>query len=185
MTYTTGVDDHRRGGWIQVISGAPFWPLDPRPEEIDINDIAWSLSMQCRYAGHVTRFYSVAEHSILVSQLVPATDALWGLLHDATEAYLQDLVQPLKVDLPEYRAHEDRLMACIAQRFGLVGPMPASVKEIDRRMLFTEKHALLRTSVREWGATGDRLHVDLPCLQPYTAYTEFLARFLEVVEVTT
>lgn len=184
MTYTTGTDDHRSGGWIQVLSGAPFWPLDPRPEEIDINDIAWALSMQCRFAGHVTRFYSVAEHSILVSQLVPAADALWGLLHDATEAYLQDLVQPLKADMPEYRAHEDRLMACIAEQFGLPGEMPRSVKEIDRRMLFTEKHALLRTPVREWGIRGDRLPVELPCWQPYTAYTEFLSRFLELTGVS-
>lgn len=180
---TTGLDDGRRGGWIQVYSGAPFWPLDARADEVDIHDIAHSLSMQCRFAGHVRSFYSVAEHSVHVSYLVPPEDALWGLLHDATEAYLQDLVQPLKVDMPTYRDHEHRLMAVIAERFGLVLPMPDSVKAVDWRMLLNERAVLLRPSLRPWAADSEpaptRL-IALPCYGPSEAEAAFLRRFREL-----
>lgn len=73
---------------MQTFSGALYWPMDPRPEDVNILDIAHSLSMQCRYTGHVSKFYSVAEHSVHVSNIVPKELAMCGLLHDATEAYL-------------------------------------------------------------------------------------------------
>ena len=76
----------RIGDWIQTYTGRQFWPLDPRVDEIHIEDIAHSLSMRCCYGGHLTDFYSVAEHSVLVSLHVPQEFALWGLLHDAAEA---------------------------------------------------------------------------------------------------
>lgn len=181
MSYTTGSGSGRQGGWIQLKSGKPFWPLDPRPGDIDIRDIAWSLSMQCRFAGHSLVFYSVAEHSWLVSHAVPASYALYGLLHDATEAYLQDLVQPIKNDIPSYRAHEDRLWQCIAQRFGLSPDIPDVVKEIDRRMLATEKRDILSTSERDWQLDAVPLDdVDIVGISPWHAYRDFLSRFREL-----
>src|ERR1039457_118422 len=87
-------------GFIGTFSGLRFWPLDPNPEKILIDDIAHALAHQCRFGGHASRFYSVAEHSVHVSRLCPPEDALWGLLHDASEAYLVDLPRPLK-QLPE------------------------------------------------------------------------------------
>ena len=66
----------RKGDWILTYSGIEFWPLDPRPEDVRIEDIAHALSMQCRFAGHCDRFYSVAEHSIRVADLVPREDKL-------------------------------------------------------------------------------------------------------------
>ena len=72
----------RRGEWIQTFSGGRFWPLDPRPEDVYIGDIAHALSMKCRYAGHTTFFYSVAEHSVHVCRHAPAEHKLWALLHD-------------------------------------------------------------------------------------------------------
>lgn len=180
LTPTTGTVKDRIGGWIQVYSGAPFWPLDPRPEEIEINDIAWALSMQCRFAGHVKNFYSVAEHSVHVASLLEPHDALWGLLHDATEAYLTDLVQPLKVDMPQYRAIEDRLMECVAERFGLQLPVPESVKRADRQMLFNERDVLLNPAKRQWDMQrpdGPVVLLALPCFQPRVAYNVFMDVF--------
>src|ERR1017187_10636100 len=78
-------------GSITTFSGIHFWPLLPNPADIRIEDIAHALSNQCRFAGHAREFYSVAEHSVRVSQLCPPEDALWGLLHDASEAYLTDV----------------------------------------------------------------------------------------------
>ena len=109
----------RLDGFIGTFSGLRFWPLNPNPEKILIEDVAHSLAHQCRFGGHVWRFYSVAEHSVHVSNLYPSEDVLWGLLHDASEAYLVDLPRPLKL-LPEfalYREAERRLQRAVAVRF--------------------------------------------------------------------
>jgi uncharacterized protein len=179
----------RKGYWIQLISGEPFWPLDPRPEEVELSDIAWALSMQCRYAGHVRRFYSVAEHSVMVSRFVLPEHALWGLLHDASEAYLVDLPRPIKRSMPDYRHHEDALMRVIADRFGLPWPMPDAVKQVDMGMLLIERRCLLAESRLPWGFaqggewnewTDAMCDVDLPCWSPSQAYNEFVQRFAEL-----
>jgi hypothetical protein len=182
----------RKGDWIQLISGEPFWPLDAQPEEVHLNDIAWALSMQCRYAGHVKRRYSVAEHSVMVSRLVPAEHALWGLLHDASEAYLVDLPRPVKRSMPDYRAHEDALMRVIAERFSLPWPEPAKVKQVDRAMLSVERRCLLAESRLSWGDVqggewdtwvAGMDEMDLPCWSPTTAYHEFVQRYVELTTV--
>ena len=108
--------------WIQTYTGRQFWPLAPQAEHVDIRDIAHSLAMQCRFNGHCRGFYSVAQHSVLVSQVVPPEDALWGLLHDAAEAYISDLPRPLKNTAPEFRAAEHRLLTVILGRLGCPSP---------------------------------------------------------------
>lgn len=140
-----------RGDWMQTYTGGRFYPMDPRPEDIRPEDIAHALSLICRYGGHVQRFYSVAEHCLLVSKAVPAELALWGLLHDATEAYVGDMVRPLKVSMPEYRAAEDRVMEAVAERFGLhTAVMPAEVKAADNRVLLDERAAVMRPTSDDW-----------------------------------
>ena len=114
--------------------GIRFWPLLPNPADIRIEDIAHALSNQCRFGGHAREFYSVAEHCVRVSQNCRPEDALWGLLHDASEAYLSDVPAPLK-ELPQfeaYRAAERSLQGTIAVRFGLSTEQPRSVTEADR-----------------------------------------------------
>lgn len=130
----------RHGDWLQTFTGRQFWPLDPRPEELDLLDIAHSLGHQCRYAGHTRRFYSVAEHCILMSlwvqewahnarvadpNLFPDEQirvlALAALLHDAGEAYVVDVPRPLKRYLPGYAEIEAGVQIAIAQRFGIPG----------------------------------------------------------------
>lgn len=133
----------RRGDFIQTFTGGQFWPLDPRADEIDIRDIAHALAMQCRYAGHCIRFYSVAEHSVLVARwLLPrygAAIALAGLLHDASEAYLVDVPRPIKPALEGYKRIENQVYAVIAQRFNLPREIPAEVHEADSRILLDER----------------------------------------------
>lgn len=120
------------GKWVHI--------RDPRPGEIDIEDIAHGLSHICRFFGHTDAFYSVAQHSVLVSQQVPASDALWGLLHDAAEAYLGDLARPLKLapEMQWYRSIEERFLAYFARKFGLPPELPESVVCADALLLATE-----------------------------------------------
>ncbi len=144
-------NDERYGDWMQLYSGKPFWPLDPRAEEIDIADIAHALSQQCRYAGHCLGFYSVAQHSVLVSRNVPLDHAVWGLLHDAAEAYLVDLPRPVKGVVQGYREAEDRVLAAVAEHFGLAFPIPEAVHLADNEALITEKRDLMAPSMKAWG----------------------------------
>lgn len=120
---------------------------------VDTTDIAHSLSMQCRFNGHTRHFYSVAQHCYLVADLVPAEHQLAALLHDATEAYVGDLVRPLKQGMREfyecqnleslYDAVERRVWIAICQRFDLGLVLPDSVKHADLVALATEKRDLM------------------------------------------
>jgi hypothetical protein len=130
-------------GWMQTFTGRAFWPLDPHVDDIDPVDIAHALAHLCRYGGHTRRFYSVAEHCVLMSLAVDRKHALWALLHDATEAYVVDVPRPLKHQLPDYMAAEARVAVVIAQRFGLDPVEPPEVKVADNRILLTERNALL------------------------------------------
>jgi uncharacterized protein len=132
-----------RGPWIQTFTGRMFHYEDPRPEDVHIADIAQALAHQCRFAGHTNRFYSVAEHSVLVSQrFADPRMRMCALLHDATEAYILDMPKPLKVLLPAYKDYEDRLWRVIAERFDLPAEIPAEIHEADLRMLITERPLL-------------------------------------------
>jgi len=128
-----------------------FYPLDPDAESIEPLDIAHSLALQNRYNGHTVFGWSVAAHCVQVSRFTCPEHALWGLLHDATEAYLGDVIRPLKQHLPEYRAAEDRLMEVIAERFGLIGQTPDCVHEADSRILLDERAVLLGPAPAPWG----------------------------------
>lgn len=168
--------------WMQTYTGQRFDPLHPDPAAICIEDIAHALSMNCRYAGHVRRFYSVAEHSVHVSQAVSPQNALWGLLHDAAEAYIGDLVRPLKHQLPEYRRVEDDLLAVICAKFGLPTPMPAEVSNVDLRVVVDEKAKLLGPEPEPWQMIADvqPLNIRIHAWNPHQAEYAFLREFYEV-----
>ena len=142
----------RKGDWLQTYTGKAFWPLDPRAEEVCIEDIAHALSNLCRYTGHVHRFYSVAEHCVHVSRHVPWEHSMWGLLHDAAEAYVNDIARPLKRHLDGYADVEAGVMAVIREKFDLPGDEPAEVKLVDNRILLNEKAELMPgMPPRTWG----------------------------------
>jgi hypothetical protein len=139
-------------GWIQTFLGKRIYPLDPSPKDIDIVDIAHALSMQCRFTGHTRVFYSVAQHSVLVSQLCDPADALWGLLHDASEAYLQDVARPIKraEEMEKYRTVERVLQEVIVNQFELHFPQPESVTQADELMLAIEAKDLMSPLIPGW-----------------------------------
>lgn len=176
----------RKGDWLQTYTGVAYWPLDPRADEVRIEDIAHALSQLCRYTGHCKRFYSVAEHSIHVSRLVPPEHALTGLLHDATEAYINDLNRPLKYQLPQYRQVEDINWLVMAEKFGLPVEMPPCVKQADGAMLWAERRALFMTDAPlAWGmgVPEPNPYPELGYIgwSPEVAKFVFLRRFAELV----
>lgn len=142
----------RCGQWMQTFTGRAFYPMDPHAEDIDPVDIAHALSLICRYGGHSKVFYSVAEHCVLMSYAVASENALWALLHDATEAYVGDMVRPLKQMMPAYREAEDRLSDVIADSFGISRICPGEVKLADLRILHDERDALMSDSPHSWGS---------------------------------
>lgn len=165
--------------WMQTYTGIAFDPLHPDPDKIYIADIAHALSMSCRYGGHVNRFYSVAEHSVLVSRHVPQAQALWGLLHDAAEAYIADIVRPAKKRMPEYQEIERNLMAAICRRFGLPPTQPDAVGDIDLRIVIDEKTALMGPEPLPWQALEGLAPVgaDVQAWGPTRAEDEFMYSF--------
>jgi len=167
-----------RGDWMQTFTGRAFYPLDPRVEDIDPLDIAHALSLLCRYGGHVQRFYSVAEHCVLMSEVVAPVNALWALLHDATEAYLGDMIRPLKHAMPDYRAVEDQLTQVICNRFGLGWDCPADVKLADNRILRDERDALMAEPPMPWHSIEQvpALGVEIQCWSAQEAEARYLAR---------
>lgn len=168
----------RHGDFMQTATGRKFWPLDPKPDEVFIEDIAHSLSLQCRYAGHCLRFYSVAEHSVLMARKLrwEGVDvALWALLHDASEAYLVDVPRPVKPFLAGYKAAEAKVMAAICDRYSLAREMPAVVHDADNRIIADE---LVNLVPMEWHGRHDSpLGVRLRYWTPEEAEIEFLATF--------
>lgn len=184
------MEEIRKGDFIQTRHRVAFYPLDPRPIEISIADIAHALSLQCRFTGHVRKFYSVAEHSVHVSRICDPAEALWGLLHDASEAYLCDVSRPIK-RLPEmaaYRAAEKNLQAAIMNRFGLAPDEPPSVKHADTIMLGVEARDLMSPlkHPERWAwctdlASGTKIRVTRPWT-PDQAREKFLARFAELTK---
>lgn len=130
---------------IRTIAGDLFWPLEAQLQEISIDVIAHALSQINRFTGHTREPYSVAQHSVMVSRLCPKEFALWGLLHDAAEAFLGDVSRPLKHQafMDGYRQAEDRLQRLIFDRFGLIGPVPAEVKAADDGALHAELRDLV------------------------------------------
>ena len=126
---------------ITTFTGRKFYPLDPNPDDIDIEDIAHGLSMKCWYNGHSLHFYSVAEHSWLMSSLFENPMLrMAALLHDAAEAYLCDVPSPVK-RLPMmagYCEAEDRLQSMIYEKFGLQGDKLRLIDQADKYMLHVE-----------------------------------------------
>lgn len=142
----------REDSWVQTFSNRAFYLVDPDPALIDIDDIAHSLAYQCRFNGHTAMFYSVAQHSMLVAEYLLAKapeHALWGLLHDAAEAYVGDVIRPLKRRLPGFARIEAPIEQAVAKRFGLPWPMPAVIKEADTAVLLGERRDLRPPLPRE------------------------------------
>lgn len=134
---------------ISTLSGQFFDPLNPEDYTYNIDEIATALSNLCRYTGHVNSFYSVAEHSVLVSRSVPDTHRLAALLHDASEAYLGDMARPVKQLFPRYKQLEESCQKEIFKQFNLDWPMHESIHEADMRVYWQERQEIANVGLRD------------------------------------
>lgn len=156
--------------------------FNPDPNTIVIEDISHALAMLCRYGGHTKKYYSVAEHSVILSHIVSARYAKLALMHDASEAYLGDLVRPIK-NLPEFKAYrdaEERLRKMIANKFGLQPGLPKEVSDSDNNLLVTEASVMIENfDFKNPALKGFKpyTNVEFHFLPPNEAKKFFMGRF--------
>ena len=168
--------------YVSTYLGHRFHPAAPCIDDVHIEDIAHGLAFQCRFNGQTRSFYSVAQHSLFVAALVAARLKLAALLHDAAEAYLGDMVKPLKALFPEFSRMEQAVMAVIGQRFGTTGFDAAAIKRADLIALATEKRDLMPNSCEPWPTLSGIAPVParIQPLAPHEAKAAFLERFREL-----
>jgi len=173
------------GPYLQTVSGRRVNPFDPDPEQLDIEDIARALANLCRFGGHSRAFYSVAQHSVIVSELVEqrggdAEDVFAALMHDAAEAYLGDMPHPIKHRSPlgtAFKAAEGHLEAVIHERFGIKPDVP-EIKRADRALLATERRVFSGESWHWPELDGvEPLDLELSAWSPEEAARRFRERF--------
>ncbi len=184
-------------GWMQTFSGRRFYPLAPRAEDIELADVAHGLAMTCRYGGQSRHYYSVAEHCVIVSEVVErdalfaglpiATVRAWALaalLHDSAEAYIGDMVRPLKhqPEMLEFRNAERAIEVEVCRRFSLgapTGDRTAAIKTVDDRILVDEIHALMPdpSMYAPWLQGLEPLGITIVGWSPAQSERQFLARY--------
>lgn len=173
--------ENKLNEWIQTYTGKKFYPNASKPEDICIQDIAHALSMLCRFTGHCKFFYSVAQHSVLVSYLCDKKNSRTALLHDASEAYIADINSIVK-RLPElegYKVLEAKIQTNIYTKFGL-NTEPDDVKQADYLALCIEAKTLMSPLHPDWKININLPPVSILELSPKQSEELFLARFKEL-----
>lgn len=177
---------------FMTYTGRLFNPFDPQPEDINIQDIAHALSQTCRYGGMCSEYYSVAQHSGHVSSQCTDKDdwKLWGLLHDAAEAYIGDMPKPFKPFMLNFDNLETIILKVIADKFDLKwydnndvqDGVPGHVSAVDEQMLYTEARQLLPGC--DWAkedksrpTTAGYKDMIIPSMSPEQAKAAFLLEF--------
>ena len=166
--------------YVSTFLGNRFYLTRPRIDDVAIEDIAHGLAYQCRFNGQTSAFYSVAQHSLMVVSLVPESLQLQALLHDAAEAYLGDMVKPLKFLFPEFSVIEARVMEIIGQRFAIdLTLLAPAIKRADMIALATEKRDLMPYSTEPWSYLEgiDPLPDIIEPMDPHAAKEAFLEAF--------
>lgn len=171
---------------LGLLSGAMFDYDNPGAQQVAIEDIATNLSNVCRFSGAVDYFYSVAQHAVNASRIVPSEFAFDALMHDTAEAFTNDIPTPLKFKLPIFKELELRIEAAMSEQFGFAFPLPPAVKVADTQMLVLENAALRRNAklsgidLDAVDLTGLHDIVDLTSWSPAVAKSRFLLRFAEL-----
>ncbi len=166
--------------YISTFTGKHFDFINITMDDIFIEDIAQGLSNECRFAGQISQFYSVAQHSVYVSQIVPPEYALEALLHDASEAYCKDLPSPLKALLPDYKVIEKGIQKAICYKWDLPRIISAAVHYADLTMLATERRDLEVDGDNYWSILDGIPATDLITvspLSPIQARAMFIYRY--------
>jgi len=183
--------DKSRLPWLKMSKPVkPFYPLDPRPEDIDITNIAWGLSMQCRFNGHLNYFYSVAQHSVIVSRIVESAHPFdnklifRALMHDAHEAYVGDIVTPVKRALGGvFEEIEDKIDRAICDKFDMEYDLSPVIKEADTTALITESRDLHDVAfLDERFNSVVPLDYEIVAVSQADAYKMFIDRFESLTE---
>jgi 5'-deoxynucleotidase YfbR-like HD superfamily hydrolase len=176
------------GPYLQTVSGRWVNPFDPDPDQLDADDIARALANQCRFGGHCRTFYSIAQHSVIVSELVEqrggaVEDVFAALMHDASEAYLGDMPHPLKHRSPlgeAFKEAERHLEHALREHFGIKADVP-EIKRADRALLATERRAFSDESWPWPELEGvEPLDLELTAMPPDEAARAFAERFAEL-----
>ena len=171
----------KNGHYISTFSGGTFDIDNPENSNYPIEDIAHALSLNCRFGGHIKQFYSVAEHSVIVSRLVDPEFAFAGLMHDSSEAFLCDVPRPIKPFLQGYIELEHRILTAISSKYGFEYPLPEQVLYIDKNMPASEAKVLFQSEPK-WTKYYEHVcpGTMIQCLSPPEAEAAFLARFEEL-----
>lgn len=176
--------------WIETFTGKRISPLTPHADAICIEDIARSLSYQCRFNGHCQKFYSVAEHSVHCARYAKTLSQnpkvpLFALLHDASEAYLCDIPRPIKTEFPHYLEWEERLAEIVFAKFAGRVPSREEAKLVvnaDNTLLATEAAFLTVSKGATWELPDKPLQKwNIDCWNSETAEQQFLANFNELI----
>ncbi|OQB96746.1 MAG: hypothetical protein BWX86_00588 [Verrucomicrobia bacterium ADurb.Bin122] len=172
-------------GFVQTYTGRAFYPLAPRPGDVCIRDIAHHLSLRARWGGATRRLYSVAQHSVLVAEHLPEHLRIYGLLHDAAEAYLPDIAAPIKDAFVtragrSFERVEEDVLGAIFQALEIPDVALCWSNEVlraDRRAMATEKRDLLRRPLRGWSAGAKPFTMFLDAWPLNYAEDQFMAAF--------
>jgi len=172
---------------ILTVEGTYFDFTDPDSAQITIRSIAHALAFICRFGGQCPRFYSVAQHCVMLSYIVPEEYAFEGLMHEAGEPFCGDMPSPLKMLLPEYKIIEKRVEASVLKRFGIVA-MPPCIKTADIVMLATEQRDLMPVhETHDWSLTHgiEPLNKKIRPWPAWYARWRFLRRYKELIKKRT
>lgn len=175
--------------WIQVVGGLKFYPMNPKFDNIPIESIAYSLARICRFTGHIKKeieFYSVAQHCVLGSYMISPENALSFLMHEIDEFALSDLASPIKkYILKDYNELSKKFWIPLAKKYNLPYVMSDEIKEVDIKMLLTEKRDLMDASPEIWEQEKEYQPYDFlikDCWLPNKAANKFLERFHGLTE---
>lgn len=171
------------GGWFTDYSGKKWYILDPRPEDVDIKNIAHALSLICRFGGHSKKHYSVADHSVFCR--IRAVE-LWPndwmlqlhvLLHDASEAFIGDMVRPMKETMPAFCRLEDKTQAAIYRGLGIPTPTADQydkIKRVDNELLMAERRDVINNGGHAWNIPAEAWDFPISSLGMEKAEETFL-----------
>jgi hypothetical protein len=181
-------EEFLKHAWLLTYTGKLYWPTDPKPEDVCLEDVAHALSQICRFSGMTRVPYSVAEHSVHVSHMVPKELAMEALLHDASEAYCNDMIRPLKREMADYKRLEKLNEIAVRTAFYLPHDEHPLVKEADTRILKSEYRWLfppVPDGVRGWfDEVEEDCNVEIFCWDAKKAEYEFLKRHKELMSCT-